>query len=72
MTARQPREGIIHCPLPSCGGVMVRRVNRAIHREFMGCDQSPVCTETMPMPESVWMRQVGVPELPGFETEGAK
>jgi ssDNA-binding Zn-finger/Zn-ribbon topoisomerase 1 len=59
--------GVIRCPLPSCGGVMVKRTNRAIGSEFLGCSEYPACTETQPIPESVWMRQAGSPELPLFD-----
>jgi hypothetical protein len=43
---------------------MVTRTNRALGTEFLGCDQYPLCTETMPIPESVRMRAAGAPELP--------
>lgn len=67
------RSGVVRCPLPACGGVMVQRVNRATGQEFFGCDQYPLCAETMPIPESVWMRQAGAPELDlfGGPAEGA-
>jgi ssDNA-binding Zn-finger/Zn-ribbon topoisomerase 1 len=54
---------------------MVKRTNRAIGSEFLGCDQYPICTETLPIPESVWMRAAGAPELPLFDdgsTEGGR
>ncbi len=57
--------GIIRCPLPSCGGIMVRHTNRATGRDFLSCDQ-PTCAETMDIPESIWMWQAGAPELPLF------
>lgn len=69
MSGRErPMHGAIRCPMPSCGGLMVPRVNKAIGSEFLGCDQYPRCTETMPIPESVWMRKVGAPELPLFNS----
>ncbi len=58
--------GVVRCPLPSCGGVMVRRTNRATGEDFLGCDQYPICVETMPIPESIRMRQAGAPELDLF------
>ncbi len=59
--------GVVRCPLPSCGGVMVLRMNRATGAEFMGCDQYPICVETMDIPEGVKLRAAGAPELPLFE-----
>lgn len=56
--------GIIRCPLPSCGGIMVPRYNPALRRGFLGCDQWPRCRETMGEPETTWMRRAGQPELP--------
>lgn len=59
--------GVVRCPLPSCGGVMVKRTNRATGSEFLGCDQYPICVETMEIPESVILRAAGAPELPLFD-----
>jgi ssDNA-binding Zn-finger/Zn-ribbon topoisomerase 1 len=65
----QPRSepGTVHCPKPSCGAPMVRRTNRQNGSEFMGCSEYPACTETMPIPESIRLREAGALELPGFD-----
>jgi ssDNA-binding Zn-finger/Zn-ribbon topoisomerase 1 len=46
---------------------MVRRTNRQNGSEFMGCSEYPACTETMPIPESIRLREAGALELPGFD-----
>lgn len=58
--------GVIRCPLPACGGVMVKRTYRDTGEEFLGCDQYPACIETIEVPESVRLRQLGAPELDLF------
>lgn len=53
------------CPL--CGGELVVRRDRRKGREVLGCSRNPRCEYTEPVPESVRMRMMGAPVLPGLE-----
>lgn len=60
---------MIRCPDQTCREPMVRRHNGKTGEEFYGCSRYPDCKETMPVPESIRLREAGAPELPGFSTD---
>lgn len=65
MTVREP-EIKMHCP--ECARPLVVRRRRADGSEFLGCTGWPDhCRHTEALPETVRMRRMGAPELPGMD-----
>lgn len=60
-------EAIVCGTCPDCGSELVVRVNRQSNSEFAGCTSYPQCRYTASVPESVRLRRLGVPQLPGME-----
>ena len=52
---------------PTCARPLVVRRRRADDAEFLGCTGWPDhCRHTKALPETVRMRRMGAPELPGI------
>ena len=56
----------MHCP--TCARPLVIRRRRADDAEFLGCAGWPDhCRHTETLPETIRMRRMGAPELPGMD-----